>query len=149
MNNDNLIMRCANCGTRNRIPKSRLQDGPTCGKCKSPLEVAGAKSIPINITDRTFNREVLSFAGPVLVDCWAPWCGPCRMVAPILDELASEYAGRIKITKLNVDENPVTASQYGIQSIPTMLLFKNGEKVNQLVGAQPKQEIERHIRPIL
>jgi thioredoxin len=71
------------------------------------------------------------------------------MVAPVLDELASEYAGQIKIAKLNVDENPMTASQYGIQSIPTMLLFKNGKKVNQLVGAQPKQEIERHIRPIL
>lgn len=149
MGQENLIMRCAKCGTKNRIPKSRLQDNPTCGKCKASLDVSGSQAVPVNVTDQTFNIEVLSFSGPVLVDCWAPWCGPCRMVAPILDELASEYTGQIKIAKLNVDENPMTASQYGIQSIPTMLLFKNGQKVNQLVGAQPKQEIERHIRSIL
>lgn len=149
MNQDNLIMRCSKCGTKNRIPKSRLQDNPTCGKCKASLDVSGSQTVPVNVTDKTFSTEVLSFSGPVLVDCWAPWCGPCRVVAPVLDELAFKYAGQIKIAKLNVDENPMTASQYGIQSIPTMLLFKNGQKINQLVGAQPKQEIERHIRPIL
>ena len=149
MSQDNLVIRCDKCGTRNRIPKSRLQDHPACGKCKAPLDITGPQSIPINVTDQTFSSEVLSFSGSVLVDCWAPWCGPCRMVGPVLDELASEYAGRVKITKLNVDENPLTASQYGIQSIPTMLLFKNGQKVNQLVGALPKQEIERHVQTIL
>ena len=92
---------------------------------------------------------VLSYTGAVLVDCWAPWCGPCKMVAPVLDQLASEYAGRIKIAKLNVDENPMTASQYGIQSIPTMLLFKNGNQIDKLVGALPKQEIVRHLRTVL
>jgi thioredoxin len=79
------------------------------------------------------------------VDCWAPWCGPCRMVAPIMDQLASEYAGRVKIAKLNTDENPLTASQYGIQSIPTLLFFKDGTLVNKLVGALPKSEIEKHL----
>ena len=83
------------------------------------------------------------------MDCWAPWCGPCKMVAPVLEQLASEYAGRLKIAKLNVDENPATASKYGIQSIPTMLLFKNGSHVNSLVGALPKNEIERHLGTIL
>jgi thioredoxin 2 len=104
---------------------------------------------PVEVTDRTFRDEVLSFRGPVLVDCWAPWCGPCRMVAPVLDQLASEYAGRVKIAKLNVDDNPKIASQYAIQSIPTMLLFKNGQQVNKLVGALPKNEIERHLTPLL
>ena len=143
------MLRCANCGTKNRVPKERLDQGPICGKCRAPLKVADAPDVPVDVTDQTFNREVLSFSGPVLVDCWAPWCGPCRMVAPVLEQLASEYAGRLKITKLNVDENPATASQYGIQSIPTMLLFKNGNHVNSLVGALPKQEIERHLGTIL
>jgi len=100
-------------------------------------------------TDRTFDSEVLSFQGPVLVDCWAPWCGPCRMVGPVLEQLASEYAGRVKVAKLNVDENPQIASRYSIRSIPTMLLFKKGEMVNSMVGALQKEEIERHLRSLL
>jgi len=101
------------------------------------------------MTDQTFKNEITSFAGPVLVDCWAPWCGPCRMIAPMLEELAEEYAGRIKIAKLNVDENPLTASQYNIQNIPTMLLFKNGQRVNTLIGTLPKNEIERQLVAIM
>ncbi|MCD6298449.1 MAG: thioredoxin TrxC [Deltaproteobacteria bacterium] len=149
MDQESIIVRCANCGAKNRIPKERLGEGPICGKCKAPLKVATSPAIPVDVTDQTFSQEVLSFPGPVLVDCWAPWCGPCRMVAPVLEQLASEYAGRLKIAKLNVDENPATASQYGIQSIPTMLLFKNGNQVNSLVGALPKPEIERHLLTIL
>lgn len=127
----------------------RLRDRPICGRCRSALAVQDTPTHPVEITDRTFQEEVLSFPGPVLVDCWAPWCGPCRMVAPIMDQLASEYAGRVKIAKLNTDDNPATASQYGIQSIPTLLLFKNGRQVNRLVGALPKGEIEKHLRPLL
>jgi thioredoxin 2 len=149
MAQENLILRCAKCGAKNRISRTRLSDRPVCGKCKEPLKVSGGDSSPCDVNDQTFNHEVLSHHGPVLVDCWAPWCGPCRMVAPILDQLASEYAGRLKIAKLNTDENPSTASRYGIQSIPTMLLFKNGQLTGQIVGAQPKQEIERQIQPIL
>ena len=149
MDQENIVVRCANCGAKNRIPRQRLDEGPICGKCRAPLKVDGSTAIPVNVTDQTFSQEVLSFSGPVLVDCWAPWCGPCHMVAPVLEQLASEYAGRLKIAKLNVDENPVTASQYGIQSIPTMLIFKNGNQVNSLVGALPKQEIERHLSTTL
>ena len=97
------------------------------------------------MTDAAFGREVLQFERPVLVDCWAPWCGPCRMVAPKLDELASKYAGAIRIAKLNVDENPLTASRYNVRSIPTMLLFKKGKLVDTLIGALPKETIEQHI----
>ncbi len=149
MNHESIIVRCAGCGTKNRVPKEKVHEGPLCGKCRRPLKVESSPVMPVDVTDKTFKGEVLSFKGPVLVDCWAPWCGPCRMVAPVLEQLASEYAGRVKITKLNVDENPVTASQYGIQSIPTMLLFKNGKQVNSLVGALPKPEIERHLSTII
>ena len=149
MNNDSIIVRCDKCGTKNRIPQSRVDEGPLCGRCKAPLKPGDYYDRPVDVTDGTFNSEVLSFSGPVIVDCWAPWCGPCRMVGPVLEELASEYASRVKIAKLNVDENPGTASQYSIQSIPTMLFFKDGELVNQLVGALPKGEIERHVKNVL
>lgn len=149
MNHESIVVTCDGCGAKNRVPKERLGEGPICGKCRAPLKLATSPAIPVDVTDQTFSHEVLSFSGPVLVDCWAPWCGPCRMVAPVLEQLASEYAGRVKIAKLNVDENPATASRYGIQSIPTMLLFKGGNQVNSLVGALPKQEIERHLQTIL
>ena len=149
MNPESLIVKCALCGTKNRIPKGRLNEGPKCGKCGSPLNLSGSQGAPVEVTDHSFDHEVISHPGPVLVDCWAPWCGPCRMVAPVLDKLASEYAGRVKIAKLNVDENPAIASRYGIQSIPTMLIFKNGTQVNKLIGALPKEEIERHLRTAL
>ena len=149
MSTETTLVRCERCGARNRIPVHRLNDRPVCGKCKTPLSMPSFDSHPVEVTDRTFRDEVLSFRGPVLVDCWAPWCGPCRMVGPVLDQLASEYAGRIKIAKLNVDENPMTSSQYAIQSIPTMLVFKNGQQVNRLVGALPKNEIKRHLLPLL
>ena len=136
---------CTKCGTKNRIPLNRLSDGPVCGRCREPLQKVTAYDRPLDISDRTFNEEVIRHSGPVLVDCWAPWCGPCRMVAPALEQLARGYAGRIKITKLNVDENPLTASQFSVQSIPTMLLFLNGKLVDTLVGALPKQEIEKII----
>jgi len=149
MDQDSIIIRCGHCGTKNRVPKVRLNQGPVCGKCRLPLSVGQGLDKPVDITDNTFDSEVLSAAGPVLVDCWAPWCGPCRMVGPALEQLAREYAGRVKIAKLNVDENPQTASRYSIRSIPTMLLFNRGEMVNSVVGALPKQEIERHLQTLL
>jgi thioredoxin 2 len=144
-----VIRPCPVCGAKNRIPRNRLQDRPVCGKCRAPLNGGGAYDRPVEVTDRTFQREVMDWSGSVLVDCWAPWCGPCRTVAPILDQLASAYAGRVKIAKLNVDENPGTASQYGIQSIPTMLLFKGGRLLDKVIGALPKAEIERRLQSLL
>jgi len=147
MADDNVIMVCPSCGAKNRVPRNRMQDRPICGKCRRPLGGPGGR--PVEVSDASFEREVLSAAEPVLVDCWAPWCGPCRMVGPVLDELAREYAGRIKIAKLNVDENQRTAGRYGVQSIPTMLLLKGGKEVNRLVGALPKPQIEQAIRGLL
>jgi thioredoxin len=121
-----------------------------CGKCGAVLNAAtGGK--PQVVTDDTFAREVIgaSAALPVLVDAWAEWCGPCRMIAPVLDQLAAESGGRYKIAKLNVDENPRTSQQFGIRSIPTMLIFKNGKLVDQLVGAVPKQAIAAKLQAFL
>ena len=101
---------------------------------------------PLDVTDTTFERDVLRAGNvPVLVDCWAPWCGPCRMVGPIMDQLAAESNGRYRIAKLNVDESPRIASQFQIQSIPTMLIFKDGKLIDRLVGAQPKPAIAQRL----
>ncbi|HKZ51462.1 MAG TPA: thioredoxin [Dehalococcoidia bacterium] len=100
---------------------------------------------PYDVTDATFNEEVLKADLPVLVDFWAPWCGPCRMVAPIVEELAQEYEGSVKFVKLNTDDNVNTAMQYGIRSIPTLLLFKDGQMVDQVIGFRPKGDLKRTI----
>ena len=140
------IETCPNCGTKNRVNETlALAHRPICGKCGAPLtdRKDAVDSKPQVVTDASFAQDVVaaSSSKPVLVDAWAEWCGPCRMIAPVLDQLAAESNGRYKIAKLNVDENPRTASQFNIRSIPTMLIFKNGELVDQIVGAQPKQAI--------
>lgn len=147
------VVVCRHCGTKNRIDEARLATSEAkCGRCGEMLK-AGATSTneqdsqPINITDQTFEREVLQTTGrPVLVDCWAPWCPPCRMIAPLLDQLAAESNGSYRIAKVNVDENPQISSRFQISSIPTMLIFKDGKLIDRLIGAQPKQTIAERLR---
>ena len=103
----------------------------------------------IQLTDATFEAEVIKSALPVLVDFWAPWCGPCKMIAPVIEELAKEYDGKVKICKLNTDESPNSASEYHISAIPTVLLFKGGKLVQELVGLQPKEELKRRLDELL
>ncbi|MEO0407979.1 MAG: thioredoxin [Cyanobacteria bacterium P01_A01_bin.135] len=101
------------------------------------------------VTDSSFEKEVLENDVPVLVDFWAPWCGPCRMVAPVVDEIAEQYDGKVKVVKVNTDENPSVASTYGIRSIPTLMIFKGGQRVDMVVGAVPKttlaNTLEKHL----
>jgi thioredoxin 1 len=104
---------------------------------------------PTAVDDSNFDEIVLQAKTPVLVDFWAAWCGPCRMVAPVVEELAEEYEGRISFVKLDVDQNPKTASKYGIMSIPTLLLFKNGSPVSNIVGFRPKAELKRSLDTVL
>jgi thioredoxin 1 len=106
-------------------------------------------SAALAVTDASFKQEVLESDVPVLVDFWAPWCGPCRMVAPVVEEIAQQYDGQIKVVKVNTDENPSVATQYGIRSIPTLMIFKGGERVDMVVGAVPKttlsNTLEKHL----
>ncbi len=100
---------------------------------------------PTEVTDATFDQDVVKAQQPVMVDFWAPWCGPCRMVAPIVEELAEEYDGKVAFVKLNTDDNPATAARYGIRSIPTLLVFKGGEPVGQIVGFRPKSDLRKRL----
>ena len=141
-----MIVACSNCGAKNRVDEvTAAQMQPVCGKCGKTLTMpaSAANGKPQVVTDESFARDVIdaSSTRPVLVDAWAEWCPPCRMIAPALDELAAQANGRYTIAKLNVDENPRTAAQFQIRSIPTLLIFKDGKLVDQLVGAHPKQTI--------
>jgi thioredoxin len=153
------IIKCAKCGANNRVDERVTVVGkqPVCGRCGARLEGDGAAGAgasggasssssaderkPRDVTDASFAREVVeaSNARPVLLDCWAAWCGPCRMVAPVLEELAAESGGLYRIAKLDVDANPRTAAALRIQSIPALFIYKNGQVVERIIGAQPKQ----------
>ncbi|HWF88375.1 MAG TPA: thioredoxin [Pyrinomonadaceae bacterium] len=148
------VVACSNCGAKNRVDEAKLATSEArCGRCGERLNAAAAgaqDSKPVTITDQTFEREVLQAGGrPVLVDCWAPWCGPCRMVGPIMDQLAAESGGRYRIAKLNVDDNQQTSLRFNIGSIPTMLIFKDGKLIDRLIGAQPKQAIAERLQMAL
>ncbi len=128
------IKACPKCGKKNRVPLSAAGT-PKCGHCSSPLPWL------VNATDADF-AEATATKLPVIVDLWAPWCGPCRMVAPILEKVAAKYAGALKVVKVNVDENRKLQTQFQAQSIPTMLLLKDGKVAARQVGAMPQPKLE-------
>ena len=122
-----------------------LERAPKPEGTHPPTTQNGAKTHPIHVTDAIFEQEVLQSTLPVLVDFWAPWCGPCHMLAPPLDNLAREYAGRLRIAKVNVDQNPYYAGMYGVQGIPTLLMIRDGQVVSRLVGALPESRLRAEI----
>ena len=132
------LARCPNCGRRNRVPAAAAGT-PRCGNCHKPLPwIADAG-------DDDFAEVAERASVPALIDLWAPWCGPCRMVNPALEQLATEMAGRLKLVKVNIDENQDLAVRYGIQSIPNMILFEGGQPKANAVGAMPKGMLERSL----
>ena len=137
------ILKCSNCGASNRIAPS-ARGAPHCGRCGKPLPWL------VSANDSTFDVETRA-APTVIVDLWAPWCGPCRFVGPILEELSHELAGRLKVVKVNVDENQELALRYDARSIPTMLVIRDGKVVDRIVGALPKPDLTArllsHLKP--
>lgn len=141
------LTRCPACGATNRVPAEKLAAGlrPVCGRCKVPLV---GPAPPVTVTDATFAAEVEQSPLPVVLDLWAAWCGPCRTLAPIIEELASEMAGRLRFAKLNVDENPTTASRFNVRSIPTLLVLRGGREVDRIVGVHPKATLARRLEQL-
>jgi thioredoxin 2 len=143
-----LIVACQNCGAKNRVRfDSATRQQPVCGKCRNPLPAPS--SDPVIVTDANFNSLVERSHLPVLLDLWAAWCGPCRMIAPTVEILASELAGRVLVGKLDVDANPRTAARFGVQSIPTLLILQDGREVDRIVGVQSREAILQRLSPHL
>jgi len=139
------LLRCPGCRARNRVARERVPDGPTCSRCHAPL-VPGT---PAPFSESEWQTEVDAAPMPVLVDFWAPWCGPCRTMGPVLDQVAAAAKGRLKVLKLNVDQNPGASARFGVQAIPTLILFDRGQVRDEIRGAIPRQalmdRLERHL----
>ena len=139
-NEQTVVVSCAQCGQKNRVANGKAT-AARCGACKQPV----FPDHPVTGRDATWVAEVERSALPVLVDFWAPWCGPCRAIAPALEGIARDRAGRLKVVKINVDENPQTAARFSIQSIPTLMVFRDGKMIDQMRGALPKAAIEARL----
>jgi thioredoxin len=137
------IVNCPNCAAKNRVLNEKQSASQAiCGQCKTPLTVTAD---PVIVTDRNFAETIERSTLPVLLDFWAAWCGPCRIISPIVDQIAKELNGKVLVGKLNVDENQQTAARFRVQSIPTLLVLKNGREVDRIVGAQSKEAILRRL----
>lgn len=149
MSSDSLIVKCAKCGAQNRIPREKIRQHPRCGRCHEPLPENSFDFRPLEVSDGTFARNVLSSPDPVLVFCYSPQCPYCRLASPAVDELALKHEGRLQVVRLRVDEIPATAHKYGIQGVPTLLLFSNGKLLHRMVGLVTKEDMERNLMPYL
>jgi thioredoxin 2 len=145
----NTLMVCPGCGAKNRVPAEKQHLAPKCGRCGLSLVGAPVSGLVNPLVDAQFHQRVEQSSMPVLLDFYSPTCGPCRMIAPVLDALAKEYAGRLLVFKLDTSSQQMTASRFQIRGVPTLLLFKDGQMVDQLVGAAPRSDIELRINRLL
>jgi thioredoxin 2 len=141
---EKLQVDCPECGQTNAVPLEKILHGPVCGSCQVKLPPPNR---PIEVTDQTFDDLVRKSPLPVLVDFWAPWCGPCRMMGPTLESFAGKKAGQVLVAKLNTDESPATQNRFGVQGIPTLIVFKNGRETSRQVGAVSEQVLEGLLPP--
>ena len=139
---DSINIVCPHCGTVNRIPESRLNDGPKCGKCHQALFVAR----PLELRSDTFQQHIARNDIPVVVDFWAPWCGPCKMMAPAFEQAAGQLEPRVRLAKLNTETEQAVGAQLNIRSIPTLIIFKNGQESARLPGAMGATDIVRWVQ---
>ena len=137
-----LIYRCETCGTLNRVPPERKGQRPKCGRCKNSVDVSGH---PHEVDDLGLEATVAASPVPVLVDFWAPWCGPCQMAAPIVEDLAEEKAGDLLVLKVNTDEAQAAAQKYGVRGIPCFVLFSGGKEVSRQTGVLPPDKMKRWV----
>jgi len=138
-----VFIKCVKCGTVNRVYKDRLAKKPICGKCDSALDPRRCSyDVPIDLSGETFEQEVLKSRIPVVVDCWAPWCAPCVAIETMMDKLVSDFKGRLKVARLNTDQNTQIAAQYEITTIPTLLIFKDGILVERFVGVVSEPDLD-------
>ncbi len=142
MSKPSQVLVCPSCQSPNRIPSARLGDDPRCGKCKQSIFTGR----PITLSDQTFDRHLTRSDLPLVVDFWAPWCGPCRMMAPFFEQAAAELEPRVRLAKVNTDENPTLAQRYQINSIPTTALFKSGREAARQAGAMNLPQLLQWIR---
>lgn len=150
MNREHVMIACNACGVRNRVPKERLGEKPKCGRCKGMLSLDSRyPDYAVGVNDQTFVREVLDFPGLVAVYVWSHSCGYCKQLNPVMDRLAYDYVGRIKFTRLLLDQSPVTCARYNATAVPSILFFRRGREVDRITGAAPKEEIERRMRALL
>lgn len=134
---------CQFCGTLNRVDLGRLDSGPRCAECSRPILL----DRPIKITDESFERVIQDAEAPVIVDFYADWCGPCKIMAPLFDELAAARSGGVLVAKVDTDRSPATSMKYGIRSIPTLILFRGGKEVARQVGAVPRAALDALVGP--
>jgi thioredoxin len=141
---NNIIISCNNCGTKNRIPADKQHLGPKCGSCKTSINV-GQNAVPVELDDSTFVPFISNVTKPVMVDFFSPTCGPCRMLSPVIDNMARQFAGRVIIAKLDTTKNANIPSQFRIRGVPTLIFFKNGQKVDQITGAMEENVLAQKL----